>query len=671
MKIKQKLLMYLGILSFVLLLNPVFAQVDEPVNWSFSTEQIDNEHINLIMKAQIEDNWHLYGQYFGFGGPMPLFFEFDINENYEIIDSVIENPVPITEFDEVFEVEVNYFEHEARFSQKIKVISDKGFNITGMIDGQACFEDGACMPISADLFFEINGGAVVEKDQSSETAALTPVIVTENEFDNKSTSDNTLLSFFLISFIFGIIGILTPCVFPMIPMTVSFFMQKNEKRSKNILKALIFGLSITVLYALVGLIVSITSAGADFTTVLSSHWIPNAIFFVLFLVFAASLFGLFEFVLPTSFANKADKQVDKGGLIAAFFMALTTVIVSFSCTGPIIGALLVKAASGNVLEPLIGMLGFGLGFALPFTLLALAPGMMKKLPKSGGWLNAVKVIMGFIILAFSLKFFSNIDQNYHLGVLSRDLYIGIWITIFIIMGIYLLGKIKFSHDSDVQHVGFFRLILAMASFIFAIYLFPGLFGANLSGIAGLLPPKSSQKFDLTRTVDHTNEENTLCETPKYSESMNMAYNVNGYFDVMQGIECAKSQNKPVLLYFTGHTCSNCKKMQAAVWSNPTINEYFNNKLVMTALYTDEKSVILDEDSWFKSSNDGKIKKTLGDANLDIQVVNFKTKSQPFYVLMSPDGKVLTEPMEYNSDADEFLEFLKKGIENFETISSEE
>ncbi|MDD2386636.1 MAG: cytochrome c biogenesis protein CcdA [Bacteroidales bacterium] len=670
MKFKQKLLMFTGILSFILLLNPVFAQVDEPVKWSFSTEQLDNDHVNLIIKAQIEDHWHLYGQYFGFGGPMPLYFDFNLDQNYEIIDSVIESPVPITEFDDVFEVEVNFFEHEATFTQKVKILSDKGFNITGIIDGQACFDDGACVPLSSDVIFQINGGAAIDNNQTSEMDAQTPVIVTDNKFENKNTNNNSLLSFFLISFLFGIIGILTPCVFPMIPMTVSFFMQKNEKRSKNIIKALIFGISITLLYALVGLIVSITSAGADFTTVLSSHWLPNAIFFVLFLVFAASLFGLFEFVLPTSLANKADKQVDKGGLIAAFFMALTTVIVSFSCTGPIIGALLVKAASGNVLEPLIGMLGFGLGFSLPFTLLALAPGMMKKLPKSGGWLNAVKVVMGFVILAFSLKYFSNIDQNYHLGILSRDLYIGIWITIFIMMGIYLLGKIKFSHDSDVQHVGFFRLILAMVSFVFAIYLFPGLFGANLSGIAGLLPPKSSQQFDLTRTDARTGE-NSLCEAPKYSETMQMAYNVNGYFDVMQGIECAKSQDKPVLLYFTGHTCSNCKKMQASIWSDPTINEYFNNKVVMTALYTDEKSVIVDEENWFKSSNDGKIKKTLGDVNLDIQVVNFKTKSQPFYVLMSPDGVVLNTPMEYNSDTDKFLEFLKEGIENYETIGAEE
>lgn len=671
MSLKKTLLVFSSVLVFFMFLNPVFAQVEEPVKWSLSTEKLDENHVNLIINAQIEDHWHLYGQYFGFGGPMPLYFEFNPDEKFELIDSVVETPNPIVEFDDVFEVEVNFFEHEATFTQKVKILSDEGFNITGIIDGQACFEDGACIPLSYDMVFEINGGATVSADKQSGAKGETPIIVTENKFQSSDEDKSSLLSFFLLSFLFGIIGILTPCVFPMIPMTVSFFMQKSEKRSKNLLKAMIFGVSITLLYFLVGVIVSLTSAGANFTTVLSTHWIPNLIFFVLFLVFAASLFGVFEIVLPTGIVNKADKQVDKGGLLAAFFMALTTVVVSFSCTGPIVGALLVKAASGNVLEPAIGMLGFGLGFALPFTILAISPNWMKKLPKSGGWLNAVKVIMGFVILAFSLKYFSNIDQNYNLGIISRDVYLAIWIVIFTIMGVYLLGKIKFPHDSDTNHIGFFRLLLAMVSFGFAIYLLPGMFGANLTGIAGLLPPKSAQEFDLTATHKTASDESTLCDAPKYSDALHMAYNVNGYFDVMQGIECAEAQNKPVLLYFTGHSCSNCKKMQAAIWSDDAVNEFFNNKVVMTALYVDEKSVKLDEEEWFTSSNDGKIKKTLGDVNADIQIVNFKTNTQPYYVIMSPDGKVLAEPMTYNSNPEEFLEFLNKGLDAFNGEMTEE
>ncbi|HNQ67242.1 MAG TPA: cytochrome c biogenesis protein CcdA [Bacteroidales bacterium] len=659
-------IMLISLFSFTKLL----AQVEEPVKFKFSIEESDNSVYNLIIEAEIEEKWHLYSQYFDFGGPMPLYFAFEQSDDYKLIDSVIESPEPHEEFDDIFGINVKYFNKSAKFTQKIEVLTDKGFNVTGTLEGQACFEDGACIPLNSDMIFAINGGADINNAANGDSGAETPVIVTENNFINTEKDGNSLWSFFFLSFLFGILGILTPCVFPMIPMTVSFFMNKSEKKSKNIFKAMIFGISITLLYTIVGVIVSLTSAGADFTTVLSTHWIPNLIFFLLFLVFAASLFGLFEFVLPSGLANKADAQVDKGGMIAAFFMALTTVIVSFSCTGPIIGALLVKAASGNVLEPAVGMFGFGLGFALPFTLLAIAPGMMKKLPKSGGWLNAVKVVMGFIILAFSLKYFSNIDQNYHLGIISRDMYLVIWIVIFILMGIYLLGKIKFSHDSEVQHVGFFRLIVAMISFSIALYLLPGIFGANLSSIAGLLPPKTAQKFDLLSKSEVNGTDSYLCETPDYSESMHMAYNVNGYFNHEQAIECAKSQNKPVLLYFTGHSCSNCKKMQAEIWSDPTINDYFNNKVIMAALYVDEKTVVLPEEKWFTSSNDGKLKKKLGEANADIQIVNFNTNTQPFYVLMSPDGKVLIEPMTYNSNPEEFISFMKKGIEEFEKNSAE-
>lgn len=653
---------------FIIGLSNSFAQVKEPVKFKMEIENLENSIYELIFEAEIDDMWHLYGQYFDLGGPRPLYFDFDENENFKLIDSVVELSEVIHEFDDVFEVNVAYFAKQAKFVQKIEVLTDEAFNITGEISGQACYDDGACISIGDDILFKINGG--VELNTKEKTDAKTPVIVTENKFTNKMEDTSSLLGFFFLSFLFGIIGILTPCVFPMIPMTVSFFMNKSEKRSKGIIKALIFGLSITLLYALVGLIVSVTSAGANFTTVLSTHWIPNLVFFVLFVVFAASLFGLFEIVLPSGLANKADAQVDKGGMLAAFFMALTTVIVSFSCTGPIIGALLVKAASGKVLEPLIGMLGFGLGFALPFTFLALVPGMMNKLPKSGGWLNSVKVIMGFVILAFSLKYFSNIDQNYHLGVLSRDLYLVIWIVIFIMMGIYLLGKIKFSHDSELKHVGFFRLLLAMVSFVFAIYLVPGLFGANLTPIAGLLPPKTSQKFDLTQKSATKESASYYCESPDYADVLHMAYNVNGYFDYEQAFECAQSQNLPVLLYFTGHSCSNCKKMQAEIWSEPTINDYFNNKLVVAALYVDEKSIELPEEKWFSSSNDGKIKKKLGDVNADIQIVNFNTNTQPYYVLISPDGKVLAEPMTYELNPEKFLNFLNKGIEEFENNSEE-
>ena len=325
--------------------------------------------------------------------------------------------------------------------------------------------------------------------------------------------------------------------------------------------------------------------------------------------------------------------------------------------------MLVKAAGGNVLEPTIGMLGFGLGFALPFTILAIAPNWLKKLPKSGGWMNSVKVVMGFCLLAFSLKYFSHIDQNYHLDIMSRELYIAIWIVISVLCGLYLLGKIRFKMDSEVKAVGFFRMILASVFFVFALYLFPGMFGANLSSVSGLLPPMTTQNFNLADDGGAASE-GALCGTPKYSESMHTAYGVNAYFDYKQAFECAKAQNKPIILYFTGHSCANCKKMQAEIWANKSIAEKFNNEFVMTALYVDEKSVEVPAEEQFTSSNDGKVKKTLGEVNADIQIVNFQCNTQPYYVVVSPEGQVLTKPMSYNTNVEEFTEFLNEGLEKY-------
>ena len=469
MNLVKKSFSFLVIVFFLFLGTNINAQIENPVEWEIKVEKIDDNNIYLVFNAEIEDDWDLYSQFFDAGGPMPLEFFFDEMPDYKIVGITEEMFTPKEKFDDVFKIDIKYFTYSAEFKQQIELLNENGFNLTGAVEGQACYVDGKCIPISHEFDIAINGGA-----QTTETTAKsgdygnTPKLVTENQFESL-VEDENILSFFFIAVLFGLLAILTPCVFPMIPMTVSFFLQKNSSKIVGKIKALIFGISIVILYTLVGVIVSLTSAGANFTTVLSTNWIPNLIFFVLFVVFAASLFGLFEFVMPSGLVNKADKQVDKGGMISAFFMALTLVIVSFSCTGPIIGALLVQATTGSILMPSIGMFGFGVGFALPFTFLAFSPSLMKKLPKSGGWLNSVKVVMAFLILAFSLKFVSNIDQNYHLNLLSRDVYIAIWIVIAIMLGIYLLGKIKFSHDSDVKNVGFFRLMLAMVSFAFAIY----------------------------------------------------------------------------------------------------------------------------------------------------------------------------------------------------------
>ncbi|MFC2115294.1 protein-disulfide reductase DsbD family protein [Bacteroidota bacterium] len=477
--------------------------------------------------------------------------------------------------------------------------------------------------------------------------------------------------FFLIAFAAGLAGILTPCVFPMIPMTVSFFMQGSENRAKAIIKGLIFGISIIAIYTAIGLIVSISSAGAELTNSLSTHWIPNLIFFLLFMAFAASFLGMFELVLPSKWVNSADKQADKGGYLGAFFMAFTLVLVSFSCTGPIVGALLVEAAGGLALKPILGMFGFGLAFALPFTLFAIFPSWLKGLPKSGGWLNSIKVVLGFIVLAFGMKFFSTIDQTYHLGIMSREVYLAIWMVIFIMLGFYLLGKLKFAHDSDLPHVSVPRLLLAIASFSFSIYLLPGLFGANLSSVSALIPPKSSQEFDLSAVGYSATSSAVATETPgslssasaKYSDFLHLPHGLKGFFDYQEGMAYARQNNMPVLLDFKGHACSNCKEMEGKVWPDPAVLKRLREEYVIIALYTDDRTK-LPEDEWITSDYDGKVKKTLGKKNMDLQISTYNTNTQPFYVLVDPSGNPLAEPRGHNLDARAFAEWLDAGITKF-------
>ncbi|MDA3911455.1 MAG: protein-disulfide reductase DsbD family protein [Bacteroidales bacterium] len=695
-----------GIALITMLLLSVFvnAQQINPVSWTFSTEQISEQEFYLIMSGNIEADWHMYTIDIEEGGPMPMYIEFDKSDDYKLVGGVLEFPKPKEVFDDVFNVTVKYHEKTVQYKQKIKLNTEKSFTIEGLLDGQACYDiDGRCVLVTEDMEFNIKP---VKIESSEETQAVKNQIKSEtNQTDSADdeedlTSDDKeenaeedhvsdkkasnptstvaqagtkedseekekgILGFLLMAIGGGLLGVLTPCVFPMIPMTVSFFLQGQSSRAAGIMKALIFGLSIIFLYTLVGLIVSLTSAGADLTSILSTSWVANAIFFVLFVIFSISFFGLFEITLPTGLANKADQQVDKGGLIASFFMAVTLVIVSFSCTGPIVGAILVKgAASGSWLEPTIGMMGFGFGFALPFTLLAVSPNLLKKLPKSGGWMNAVKVVFAFILLAFSMKFLSNIDQTYNLNFLSRDLYIAIWIVLFTLMGFYLLGKIKFSHDSDLKHVGIFRLFVAIASFSFVLYLLPGMFGAKLTPIASVLPPMTAQNFELKAGGGSTVEiEEALCEEPKHTDVLHYSNNIQGYFDYQQGLDCAKEKNKPLLVYFSGHGCSNCKQMQSFVWEDTRVQDYLNNKVIITKLLTDERKE-LPESEWYESEMDGRMKKTVGKQNRDFQISRFNMNSQPFYVLINPKTgeKLISETMEYEKDPEVFIEWLDKGL----------
>jgi thiol:disulfide interchange protein len=486
-------------------------------------------------------------------------------------------------------------------------------------------------------------------------------------------SGKGLLKFFLISLLAGFAGVLTPCVFPMIPMTVAFFSQGSENKQRSVIKALIFGISIVLIYSSLGIIVSLTSAGAGFASTLSTHWIPNAIFFTLFIVFATSFFGAFEIMLPNKWVTGADSNVDKGGMFASFFMGLTTVIVSFSCTGPIVGALLVEAASGDVLRPTIGMLGFGIAFALPFTVFALFPSTMNHIPKSGGWLNSIKIALAFIMAALSMKFLLNVDNYFGLGLLSRDMFIAIWIVLFSLLGLYLAGKIKFSHDSDVLYIGTFRLFLIIVVFSFVIYLIPGLFGAPLKGLSSILPSPSDSEFTLPKQISEAGsysvtsapvvETSALCSEPKYNELFIMPLGLNGYFDLEQGLACAKEIGKPVLIDFKGHSCANCKVMEAKVWSDPDVLRRLRDKFVIIALYVDDRTQ-LSENEWMISALDGKQKKTIGKLNEDIEISRYKTNALPLYVIADYNGNPVNKPMPANFNVEEFKKWLDEGVTMF-------
>ena len=653
--------------AFLLLNINLTGQIYDPVTWDFTYEKTGDKTFELVFTASVEKASHIYSMDVPEGGPIPTSFSFNEPAGFSLDGKAFEATKPEEIFDEAFGFKIKSFSDKAEFRQKV-TSENPSFTVSGVVNFMSC-NNTTCSP-PKDVEFSIRigekGGIVTSVSKNNQ------VLTTET-----GRKSGGLLKFFLISLLAGLAGVLTPCVFPMIPMTVAFFSQGSENRAKSVLKALIFGISIVIIYSMLGIIVSLTSAGAGFANTLSTHWIPNLLFFALFVVFAISFFGAFEIVLPNKWVTGADSKVDKGGLIAAFFMGLTTVIVSFSCTGPIIGVLLVEAASGDVLRPTIGMLGFGLAFALPFTIFALFPSVMSKMPKSGGWLNSVKVVLGFIMLAFSLKFLMTIDSVYSFKILSRDIYLAIWIVIFTLTGLYLMGKIKFHHDSDLPYIGTFRLFLIIAVFSFVVYLIPGLFGAPLKGLSALLPSQQTSKFNLTRMGSVNNvsgPSNQMvfsgenCSTPRFDDIFDMPLGLTGYYELNQGLQCAKEQGKPVLIDFKGHACANCKVMEAKVWSDPEVLRRLRDNFVIIALYADDRT-LLPENEWITSTVDGKVKKTIGKINEDIEISRFKTNALPLYVITDHEGNSLNKPMPTNLNIGEFKAWLDEGLAIFETSIS--
>lgn len=655
----------LSIILFSFLAISLQAQIYDPVTWDFRYEKKGENIYDLIFTANIQSGSHIYSMDIPEGGPIPTTFLIDSLLSYSIDGKPFEVTHPEEVFDEAFGFKIKIFNKKAEFRQKI-IGKSPSFTVKGEVDFMSC-NKSTCSP-PKEVAFEVpvgygkKGAAIEAGSRTTGSQPLPP--------------KRGILRFFIASFLLGLLGVITPCVYPMIPMTVAFFTRGSENRSKAILNAIIFGISIVLIYASPGIIISLTGAGAGFANALSTHWIPNTIFFMLFVLFAVSFFGAFEMVLPNKWANNADSKVDKGGLLAAFFMALTTVIVSFSCTGPIVGGLLVEAARGDVLRPTVGMFAFGLAFALPFTLFALFPALLTKLPRSGGWLNSIKVVLGFLMLAFSMKFLMTIDSVYSLGLLSRDLFLAVWIVLFSLLGLYLMGKIRFAHDSELEHIGPFRLFLIIAVFSFVFYLIPGLFGAPLEGVAALLPPQetswfsrrseaSKNKTPILQGILPTNV-SALCSEPKYKDLFEMPLGLHGYFDLKQGLACAKEQGKPALLDFKGHACANCKLMEAKVWSNPEILKRLRENFVIISLYEDDRTV-MPENEWFVSSVDGKMKKTIGKQNEDLEITRFSTNALPLYVISDYDGNAIITPTPTNLKIEEYKTWLDNGLKAFNSV----
>ncbi|ELR72792.1 Cytochrome c-type biogenesis protein DsbD, protein-disulfide reductase [Fulvivirga imtechensis AK7] len=683
-----------------------FSQILEPSSWNTEVSRKEvkvGDEIELIFKAKIDKNWYLYSSDFDPDcGPMVTTFTFKPNDTYELIGD-LRAINPTEKYDDVFECTVRIFKNTGEFRQRIRVLSPD-LTVEGNYEFQVCSDiDGKCIPFDHDFVFDDfqviktqpkeNLPENEEPRQQAEQKSAEKTTVPEKEenkidepspkktepADSYSSGENTgpvldeslvvktdkdksIIWFMIFAFVAGLAALLTPCVFPMIPMTVTYFTGKGRGAGQ----AFIYGFSIIIIYTIIGSAIA-PLMGPETANHLSTEWLPNLIFFAVFIIFALSFFGLFDITLPSSFVNKMDRKADRGGLLGVFFMAFTLVLVSFSCTGPIVGSILVGSAGGEVLKPILGMFAFSLAFAIPFTLFAIFPGWLSNLPKSGGWLNSVKVVLGFIELALAFKFLSIADQAFHWGILDREVNIAIWIVIFTLMGFYLLGKIRLPHDSKLEVISVPRLMMAIGTFAFVLYLIPGMWGAPLKALAGYLPPMYTHDFDLISMTRQTDEaEYAACGEPKYGDFLHLPHGLRGYFDYDQAIACARQQNKPLFIDFTGHGCTNCREMEAVVWSDPEVLRRLKEDYVIVALYVDDKTE-LPESAWYTSGYDGKVKKTIGKQNADLQITNLKNNAQPFYVLVGKDEKVLVEPVTYDRSARNFIKFLNKGKEKYDQI----
>lgn len=652
-----KKLWYLAV--FGILSIGVQAQIQDPVKWKSKIEKVSDTEYKLTLDAVIEGEWHMYSQFTPEGGPLPLEFIYENAEgNYEPQGKATESEY-VKKYNDIFEVDEYYFAKEAQFTHNIKVINADVSQINLELSYQACID----MCINQNKYFvfdiktltskEVTSFEVAQKDDTS----AKQVVAEEVKNEPTTTEEKGILGIFIWSFLGGFAALLTPCVFPMIPMTVSFFTKQSKSRAKGIKNAIIYGVSIIVIYVVLGLLVT-KIFGADSLNALSTNVIFNVVFFIILVVFATSFLGAFEIMLPNSWANKIDKQADRGGLVGIFFMALALAIVSFSCTGPIVGTLLVEAASKGGVAPLVGMLGFSSALALPFMLFALFPGWLNSLPRSGGWMNSVKVSLGFLELAFAFKFLSNADLVLQLGWLQREVFIALWIAIFGTWAFYLFGKIQLPHDSAVAKLSVGRAFLAISVLSFTIYMIPGLWGAPLKILSGMTPPQTyseSPKGFGGSGVASTTE---LPEGAKDGPNGIVAFT-----DYEKGLAYAKEVGKPVLLDFTGYACVNCRKMEDHIWTDNKILPTLKNDVVLISLYVDDKK-ILPESEQYVSKTTGKSIKSVGNKWSDFQIERYQANAQPYYIILDSDGNDLNTPVGYTPDVDEYAEWLASGITKF-------
>ena len=616
--------------------------------WSAEVVDLGEGLYQIDVTAKIPSDLHIYAMG-ELGGYNPTTISFD-SEDVILEGEVVPSREPHKYYDDIFMIVMGDYSGEVTFSQTV-ASHKKGATVAVNIEWQEC-TDETCQMGEAEL--EVKLG------------------------DAPAQGGGNFWGTIIEAILWGFAALLTPCVFPMVPMTVSFFMKGSENKAKAKFRAVMYGVFIVALYTLpIAAIILITQVvGGDAVTAdifnwLGTHWLPNIIFFVVFMIFAASFFGAFEIVLPSKLVNKSDENVDKKkGLGGVFFLALTLVLVSFSCTGPIVGSVLIKATQGEVLTPIFAMLAFSMAFSIPFVLCALFPGLLNKMPKSGGWLNSVKVVLGFVEVALGFKFLSTADQVYHWGLLDREIYLAIWIVCFTLMGFYLLGKLKFKHDSEVKYVSTFRLALAIGVFTFVVYMIPGMWGAPLSGLSGYLPPMQTQDFVLGANTGNAgvvvsannNATSELPSTVKYGDFLELPLGLEGFFDLEEAKAHAAKVGKPIFLDFTGHGCVNCREMEARVWSDPTVKAKLENDFVICALYVDDKKQVAMED-WVTLEN-GKVLKTLGKINSNIALEQFGANAQPHYVILDAEGKQLGEARGYNLDVAAFVEWMNAGIGEF-------